>query len=109
MAIAKNTICLWYDRDAEAAARFYAETFPDSSVGAVPSYAFTTVTAAHTIAARVGRVTRSFFNPLRTRYLLMHAVRLEGNDGSVIIFDVWSRPTRPISQAQLEIAATASL
>ena len=35
MAIAKNTICMWYDKDAEAAARFYAETFPDSSVGAV--------------------------------------------------------------------------
>src|SRR5215468_5830514 len=34
-AIAKNTICLWYDKDAEAAARFYAETFPDSAVGAV--------------------------------------------------------------------------
>jgi predicted 3-demethylubiquinone-9 3-methyltransferase (glyoxalase superfamily) len=32
---AKNTICLWYDSDAEHAARFYAETFPDSSVGAV--------------------------------------------------------------------------
>ncbi|HWE40863.1 MAG TPA: VOC family protein [Gemmatimonadaceae bacterium] len=32
---AKNTICLWYDRDAEAAARFYAKTFPNSSVGAV--------------------------------------------------------------------------
>ncbi len=32
---AKNTICVWYDRDAEAAARFYAETFPDSSVGTV--------------------------------------------------------------------------
>ncbi|MDP3896557.1 MAG: VOC family protein [Mesorhizobium sp.] len=31
----KNTICLWYETDAEAAARFYAETFPDSSVGAV--------------------------------------------------------------------------
>ena len=31
----KNTICLWYDRDAEAAANFYAKTFPDSSVGAV--------------------------------------------------------------------------
>jgi 2-polyprenyl-6-hydroxyphenyl methylase/3-demethylubiquinone-9 3-methyltransferase len=30
---AKNTICLWYNRDAEGAARFYAETFPDSSVG----------------------------------------------------------------------------
>ena len=32
---AKNTICLWYDRDAEDAAQFYAETFPDSSVTAV--------------------------------------------------------------------------
>ncbi len=33
--MAKNTICVWYDKDAEAAARFYAETFPDSSVDAV--------------------------------------------------------------------------
>ncbi|MGU3492621.1 VOC family protein [Xanthobacteraceae bacterium A53D] len=33
--MAKNTICLWYDKDAEAAARFYAETFPDSAVHAV--------------------------------------------------------------------------
>src|SRR5437660_11982095 len=33
--MAKNMICLWYDKDAEAAARFYAETFPDSVVGAV--------------------------------------------------------------------------
>lgn len=33
--VGKNTICLWYDRDAEAAARFYAETFPDSAVTAV--------------------------------------------------------------------------
>ena len=32
---ARNTICLWYDREAEEAARFYASTFPDSSVGAV--------------------------------------------------------------------------
>ena len=32
---AKNTICLWYDGTAEEAARFYASTFPDSSVGAV--------------------------------------------------------------------------
>jgi predicted 3-demethylubiquinone-9 3-methyltransferase (glyoxalase superfamily) len=31
---AKNTICLWYNDDAEEAARFYAQTFPDSSVGA---------------------------------------------------------------------------
>jgi len=34
MTQAKNTICLWYDGDAEEAARFYAETFPDSSVTA---------------------------------------------------------------------------
>ena len=32
---AKNTVCLWYEGEAEAAARFYAETFPDSAVGAV--------------------------------------------------------------------------
>ncbi len=32
---AKNTVFLWFDRDAEAAARFYAETFSDSSVLAV--------------------------------------------------------------------------
>ena len=35
MAQAKNTICLWFDKDAEEAARFYAATFPDSSVDAV--------------------------------------------------------------------------
>jgi len=35
MAMNKNTICLWYNRDAEAAAQFYAKTFPGSSVGAV--------------------------------------------------------------------------
>lgn len=35
MAIAKNTICLLYDNDAEAAARFYAEIFPESAVHAV--------------------------------------------------------------------------
>ena len=32
---ARNTICLWYNGDAEEAARFYAATFPDSSVDAV--------------------------------------------------------------------------
>ena len=31
----KDTICLWYDHDAEEAARFYSRTFPDSTVGAV--------------------------------------------------------------------------
>ena len=35
MPAAKNTICVWYDKDAEAAARFYAATFPDSAVSAV--------------------------------------------------------------------------
>ncbi|WP_137179385.1 VOC family protein [Roseomonas sp. AR75] len=31
----KNTICVWYDKDAEEAARFYASVFPDSSVDGV--------------------------------------------------------------------------
>lgn len=35
MTIPKNTICLWFDKDAEAAATFYAEVFPDSRVEAV--------------------------------------------------------------------------
>lgn len=35
MEIPKNRICVWYDSEAEAAARFYAETFPDSSVDAI--------------------------------------------------------------------------
>ncbi len=35
MKISKNTICIWYDKDAEAAARFYAATFPDSAVHAI--------------------------------------------------------------------------
>ena len=33
--MAKNVICLWYDGTAEEAARFYAQTFPDSAVTAV--------------------------------------------------------------------------
>ncbi|MCM2455760.1 VOC family protein [Rhizobium sp. CG4] len=33
--MAKNTICLWYESEAEQAARFYAELFPDSVVGKV--------------------------------------------------------------------------
>lgn len=33
--ISKNTICLWFDKDAEQAAQFYAATFPDSEVGSV--------------------------------------------------------------------------
>src|SRR5437868_13274027 len=31
----KNTICLWFEKDALEAARFYAATFPDSKVTAV--------------------------------------------------------------------------
>ncbi|MBI5470281.1 VOC family protein [Candidatus Kaiserbacteria bacterium] len=31
----KNMVCLWYEKAAEAAAKFYASTFPDSKVGAV--------------------------------------------------------------------------
>jgi len=33
--MAKNIVCLWYDHDAEEAARFYAATFPDTTVGKV--------------------------------------------------------------------------
>jgi len=33
--IAKNTLCLWFNGDAEDAANFYAATFPDSAVSAV--------------------------------------------------------------------------
>ena len=33
--IAKNTICLWFDNEAEEAAKFYAQTFPNSAVNAV--------------------------------------------------------------------------
>jgi len=32
---AKNTICLWFDNNAQDAARFYAATFPDSKVIAI--------------------------------------------------------------------------
>ena len=31
----KNTICVWYDKDAREAAEFYASVFPDSAVTAV--------------------------------------------------------------------------
>jgi 2-polyprenyl-6-hydroxyphenyl methylase/3-demethylubiquinone-9 3-methyltransferase len=33
--LAKNMVCIWYEKGAEEAARFYAATFPDSTVGAV--------------------------------------------------------------------------
>ena len=33
--IPKNTICLWFEKDAQDAAAFYAATFPDSKVGAI--------------------------------------------------------------------------
>jgi predicted 3-demethylubiquinone-9 3-methyltransferase (glyoxalase superfamily) len=33
--MARNVICLWYDGAAEEAARFYARTFPNSTVTAV--------------------------------------------------------------------------
>lgn len=32
----KIRFCLWFDMDAEEAARFYCETFADSTLGAVP-------------------------------------------------------------------------
>lgn len=35
MKIPKNMVCLMFDKDAEQAAHFYAEIFPNSSVGSV--------------------------------------------------------------------------
>ncbi|MEY4695789.1 MAG: hypothetical protein RIT14_217 [Pseudomonadota bacterium] len=35
MTTPKNIVCLWFEKDAEAAARFYASVFPDSAVQAV--------------------------------------------------------------------------
>ena len=35
MSSNKALVCLWYEKDAATAAQFYAETFPDSSVGKV--------------------------------------------------------------------------
>ena len=33
--MAQNTVCLWFDNDAAEAARFYCETLPGSTLGAV--------------------------------------------------------------------------
>ncbi|MEK6636747.1 MAG: VOC family protein [Pseudomonadota bacterium] len=33
--MSKATLCLWYNHNAEEAANFYAETFPDSAVGQI--------------------------------------------------------------------------
>jgi len=35
MSGTKATVCLWFNTEAEEAARFYAATFPDSAMGAV--------------------------------------------------------------------------
>jgi predicted 3-demethylubiquinone-9 3-methyltransferase (glyoxalase superfamily) len=35
MPVSKNKICIWYNKDAEEAANFYAQTFPDSRVTVV--------------------------------------------------------------------------
>ncbi len=35
MNIPKNTICIWYDKDAEEAARFYTGLFPNSEITAI--------------------------------------------------------------------------
>lgn len=35
MDIAKNTVCIWFDKEAQAAAHFYAATFPDSAVHSI--------------------------------------------------------------------------
>lgn len=37
MTTPKNTVCIWYDTEAEQAAQFYAATFPDTHIHAVRS------------------------------------------------------------------------
>ena len=44
--MAKNTICLWYDHEAEAAARFYAATFPQQQRRRGPPCARPTIPTA---------------------------------------------------------------
>jgi predicted 3-demethylubiquinone-9 3-methyltransferase (glyoxalase superfamily) len=57
--MAKNTICLWYDKDAEAAALFYAATFP--TVRWVPSSVHPVTTPpASRIAAGGAEAKRAF-------------------------------------------------
>ena len=46
----KNTICLWYDGTAVDAAQFYAETFPDSAVGASIAHRATIPTASRAMS-----------------------------------------------------------
>ena len=48
----KNTVFLWYDGGALDAARFYAETFPDSSVGASSARRETIPTASRAMSLR---------------------------------------------------------
>lgn len=50
MPSSKNLICLMYDKGAEEAARFYAEIFPNSSVGAVQ------LSPADNPSAKIGEV-----------------------------------------------------
>lgn len=35
MNISKNSVCIWYDKDALSAAEFYAATFPESAVRSI--------------------------------------------------------------------------
>ncbi|TDU63162.1 3-demethylubiquinone-9 3-methyltransferase [Prosthecobacter fusiformis] len=41
----KNIICLWFDKEAEDVARFYAATFPDNAVTVHFSFASRTLKA----------------------------------------------------------------
>src|SRR6266545_6711534 len=65
----KNTICLWFDKDAHEAARFYAATFPDSEVTAVHE------APSDYPGGKKGDVLRRF--PSRSR-------RQSGGDGSLL-------------------------
>ena len=65
MATSKNTICLWYERDAQEAARFYAATFPNSKVGAVSRIQAPFWQSGRRSDSRVHRLRRALRRPQR--------------------------------------------
>ena len=74
----KNTVCLWYDHEAEAAARFYANTFPDSQVLGV-HYA-----PADYPAGRAGDVITVSFDPKETPVLALGKKKAELSRADIV-------------------------
>ena len=56
----KNTICLWFDKDAHKAARFYVDIFPNSEVTAVHEAPLTIREARRTMCSRWSSPSRGY-------------------------------------------------